>query len=83
MAHKQEAVFDPIPKCNLGDLVAENNRDLKSRYVQNPHYELAESPESGKTYFVGKKGFGKSEVGHVIDLPYLASVAGNGNSMKT
>lgn len=78
MAKQQQPTFDPIPKCNLGDLVAENDCNLQSRYVNNPHYELAESAESGKIYFIGKKGFGKSALlamlrlskpnDHIVDL---------------
>lgn len=60
--------FSRISRISLGDLVAENDHDLRINYVQNPHFELAASEESTKSYFIGKKGFGKSALLQMLRL---------------
>ena len=52
----------PLPRCDLGDLVAEHDQSLEYRYVVNEHSKLAEDIGSNKLYFIGKKGFGKSAI---------------------
>ncbi|MGD8453102.1 MAG: hypothetical protein PVJ57_14890 [Phycisphaerae bacterium] len=62
------ADLTPIPRVDLGDLVAERDRTLKEWYVRNKHLEIASDFQSRKLYFIGKKGSGKSAILQMIRL---------------